>query len=147
MASILKITNHFFNNIESTFPHSRIFNRLDFWWRYFPSELPRSASPKSKQHSSAHIHHPNIFQVRHPWLLGQSLVTSEACLSASGAFHPAVSKFITVIRLRLGEAGTGWAWGLFPADTPGESQAADDFPGRSPKQPAHNDGPTLLLFG
>lgn len=55
-------------------------------------------------------------------LSGRSLVTSEACLSASGAVHPAVSKFITVISLRPGEAGTGWAWGVFPADIPGETE-------------------------
>lgn len=60
--------------------------------------------------------------MRRPWLSGRSLVTSEACLSASGAVHPAVSKFITVIRLRPGEAGTGWAWGVFPADIPGETE-------------------------
>lgn len=62
--------------------------------------------------------------MRRPWLSGQSneWVSSEACLSASGAVHPAVSKFITVIRLRPGEAGTGWAWGVFPADIPDETE-------------------------
>lgn len=51
---------------------------------------------------------------------GWILVPTEACLSASGAVHPAVSKFITIIRLRPGEAGTGWAWGGPPADGLGE---------------------------
>lgn len=75
-------------------------------------------------------------------------MTSEACLSASGAVHPAVSKLITVIRLRPGEAGTGWAWGMFPADIPGETEnlRLHDFPGSSPKEPARNDGSVLLLL-
>lgn len=60
--------------------------------------------------------------MRHPWLSGRSLVMSEACLSASGAVHPTVSKFITVIRLGPGEAGTSWACGVFPADIPGETE-------------------------
>lgn len=72
------------------------------------------------------------------------------CSSASTlvAVHPAVSKLITVIRLKRGERGTSWPRACFLRTSPVRQRASLQLSYWDPasQTPAPNDRLTLLLF-
>lgn len=88
--------------------------------------------------------------MRHPCLSALSLVMIKACMSASDAVHPVVPKFIIVIRLKWGEAGTSRPGPCFLQTFLVKERISGCrcHPRKRPKGACtySNDGLTLLLF-